>query len=211
MSDIGKLIGGFHVFKSTTYERKKDIIHHLLELGHKPTTMVISCSDIRLSPAELFATNPGDLYVVSNIGGLVPKYTTSGVHGILSAIEYAVMVLEVENIIVLGHAKCHGIKMMMSEKFAKGNISESMKAWLSIAAEAYDVVKKEMSDKSEEDQQSCCERESVIVSLRNLTSYPYVSKRMSENKLNIFGWHFDIESGEIESFNPDAGVFEVIS
>ncbi len=177
MSNISKLISGFRVFKATTYPQKKDVIHHLIEQGQKPTTMIISCVDLRLAPAEIFATNPGDLYILSNVGGLVPKHDSVGIHGILSAIEYAVTVLEVENIVVLGHAKCDSIKMMMSDKFVatSNGLSESMKTWLSVASAARDAVKKEMSDKSEEEQHASCEQESVIISMRNLSEYPYVA------------------------------------
>ncbi len=212
MSTIGKLISGFRVFKATTYQQKKDVIQHLVRQGQKPTTMVISCTDIRLAPAEIFASNPGELYIVNNIGGLVPKYSSKGIHGILSAIEHAVTVLQVENIVILSHAKCDGIRMMMSDEFTAKNskLSESMITWLSVASEARDAVKKQMSNCSAEEQQTACEHESLIVSIRNLVEYPYVAKRMKENKLNIFGWHFDIESGEVMAFNPDTKFFEPI-
>ncbi len=213
MSNVGKLLGGFKVFKSTTYQKEKDIIHHLIEQGHKPSTMIISCCDLRISPREIFAANPGDLYIINNVGGLVPKYETKGVHGILAAIEYAVTILEVENIIVLGHAKCDSIKMMMSDQsLAKSKqLSESMKTWLSISNEARDAVKKQLAEKSEEEQQTACEHESLIISLRNLMTYPYVSKRLSQNKLNIFGWHFNIETGDILGFNPQTLIFETLT
>jgi carbonic anhydrase len=213
MSNIGKLIDGFRVFKATTFEKQRDTIEHLLHQGQKPSTMIISCVDIRIAPAELFATIPGELYVINNIGGLVPKHDENKVHGMLSAIEHAVTNIEVENIIVLGHAKCDGIKMMMSDKFslAKDGLSESMKAWLSIAKEARDAVKSQMSTKSPEEQQRSCEHESIIISLKNLMQYPYISERMKKNKLNIFGWHFNIQTGDIMAFNPDNGFFEIIS
>jgi carbonic anhydrase len=213
MPNVGKLISGFRLFKSTSFPKQKDVINHLLEQGQKPSTLVISCSDIRLPPAEIFETNPGELYIISNIGGLVPKHGTSGIHGIMSAIEYAVNELQVENIVVLGHAKCDGIKMMMSDKFLSANngLSESMTTWLSVASEARDAVKKQLADKSAEEQQASCERESIIISMRNLATYPYIKKRMEENKLQIFGWQFDIENGEIMSFNTETNFFEPIS
>ncbi len=213
MSDIGKLISGFRVFKATTFEKQRDTIEHLMHQGQKPSTMIISCVDIRISPAELFASNPGELYVINNIGGLVPKHDENQVHGILSAIEYAVTNIEVENIIVLGHAKCEGIKMMMSDQFSavKDGLSESMKAWLSIAKEAREAVKDQLSTKSKEEQQKSCEHESIIISMKNLLQYPYVAERMKKNKLNIFGWHFNIQTGDIMAFNPDNGFFETIS
>lgn len=212
MPEIGKLISGFKVFKATTFPQKRDVISHLLEQGQKPSTLVISCVDIRLAPAEIFATNPGELYILNNIGGLVPKYETNGIHGILSAIEYAVSTIEVQNIIVLGHAKCDGIKTMMSDKFASPTgLSESMKTWLSVAAEAREAVKTQMAEKTADEQQAACEQESIIISLRNLMSYPYIKERMDKNKLNIFGWHFDIESGDIKGYNVDTKFFEAIA
>ncbi len=212
MPSIGKLISGFRVFKATTFQQKKDMIEHMIEQGQKPSTMVVTCSDLKLAPAELVAANPGELYIVSNVGGIVPKHNAAGVHGILSAIEYAVRNLEIENIIVLGHAKCDSIRMMMSDQFSAttGGLSESMKTWLSAASEARDAVKKELSEKSEEEQQVSCEHESIIISLRNLMAYPYIAERMTKKKLNVFGWHFDIEAGEIMAFNQDSKFFEPI-
>ena len=213
MPNIGKLISGFRVFKATTFPKQKDAIHHLILQGQKPSTMIISCVDIRIAPAELFATNPGELYVINNIGGLVPKYNTDGVHGIIAAIEYAVNDLQVENIIVLGHAKCNSIKMMMSDKYTATDhaLSQSMKTWLSIAEEAREAVKKELSEKDEDTQQAACEHESIVISMRNLTTYPYIAQQMAKNKLNIFGWHFNIETGDIMALNPDNGFFDPIS
>lgn len=175
--------------------------------------MVITCADIRVAPAELLATNPGELYIVSNVGGIVPKHDSVGIHGILSAIEYAVKEVAVQNIIVLGHSNCDAMKMMMSEKFrdTKHGFSDSMHAWLDVASEAREAVKKEMADKSAEEQQAACEQESVVVSMMNLMEYPYIKKAVADKKLNILGWHFDVESGEIMAFNPDNGFFEAIS
>jgi len=213
MPDVKKLISGFQVFKATTFPKQKDIIHHLLEQGMKPSTLIITCSDLRIAPAEIFSTNPGELYILSNVGGLVPKYETTGTHGVLAAIEYAVTTLEVQNVVVLGHAKCDGIKMMMSDKFmaTTDGLSESMKIWLSVAGEARDAVKKQMAGKSEEEQQTSCEQESLIISLRNLMGYPYIAKRMKENKLNIFAWRFNVEEGEVTAFNVDTKFFEPIA
>jgi carbonic anhydrase len=213
MSNIAKLVSGFNIFKVTTYQNKKDIIAHLIEQGQKPTTMVISCVDIRLSPTEIFATNPGELYILNNMGGLVPKYSTEGIHGILSAIEYAVTVLEVENIVVLGHAKCESIKMMLSESTNEKNkkMSESMRTWLSVAKEASDATQKNMAGKNDAERHAYCEQESLVISMRNLLTYPYIVERMKKNKLNVHGVHFNIETGEIIGFNPDSLNFETLA
>jgi carbonic anhydrase len=86
-----------------------------------------------------------------------------------------------------------------------------MKTWLSVASEARDAVKEQMSQKTQEEQEASCEQESIIISLKNLMTYPYIAKRMKENKLNIFGWHFNIETGEIMAFDNNTKFFEPIS
>lgn len=213
MPEAGRLVSGFRIFKGTTYAQKKSVIEHLLLQGQKPSTLVISCADIRLSPAEIFATNPGELYVVNNVGGMVPKYDEKqGVHGIYSAIEYAVKYLEVQNVIVLGHLKCDAIKMMMSDDFSAGNknLSHSMRTWLSVCSEARDAVKKHLGSKTAEEQQTACEHEAVVVSLRNLLTYPYVKERLTQKKIHVFGWLFNVEAGDITAFNPDTAYFNSI-
>ncbi|NBV07171.1 MAG: hypothetical protein EBS06_08075 [Proteobacteria bacterium] len=211
MSDISKLVSGFRVFKSTTFQREKDVIQHLIEQGHKPSTMIISCCDLRISPSQIFAANPGEFYIVNNIGGIVPKHESKGVHGILAAIEYAVTNLEVENIVVFGHAKCDGLKAMLSEDTKKNKISESIKIWFETIKDAKDAVEKQMPDSSLEEKQIACEKESLIISLNNLAAYPHIAERLKKNKIKIFAWHFNIESGDIMAFDPQTNFFEPIS
>lgn len=213
MTDINRLISGFRTFKATSFERKRDIISHLLEQKQKPTTLVISSCDLQISPSEIFSANPGEFFILNNIGGMVPKYKTEGISGILSALEYAVINLEVESILVLNNTKCTSTKLIMSEDFVafKSKMSDVMKTWLSIASEARTVVLKHLKDKSIEEQESAFEKESLVISLNNLLTYPYIRERISKNKLKIFGWQFDIETGNIYAINPESGGFELIS
>ena len=143
---------------------------------------------------------------------MVPKYKTEGISGILSALEYAVVNLGVESILVLNNARCTSTKIIMSDDFVafKGKVSDSMKTWLSIASEAREVVKKQLKDKTIEEQESAFEKESLVISLNNLLSYPYIKERLSKNKLKIFGWQFDVETGDIYAFNTQNGTFELI-
>ncbi|MFZ9470124.1 MAG: carbonic anhydrase [Rickettsiales bacterium] len=213
MTDIAKLVSGFRSFKATTFERKRDIIRHLIEQEQKPTTLVISSCDLQISPAEIFSANPGEFFILNNIGGMVPKYKTQGISGILSALEYAVINLEVETILVLNNAHCTSTKLIMSDDFVafKSKMSETMKVWLSIASEARDVVKQEMAKHSIEEQEAAFEKESLVISLNNLLTYPYIKEKVGKNKLKILGWQFDVETGDISAFNPATGVFEIIN
>ena len=117
MINIAKLIDGFRSFKATKFSVQSDIIRHQLDQGQKPSTMVISCCDLPISPSEIFSTNPGELFVINNIGGFVPKFNTEGINGIMSAFDYALLNLEVENIIILGNTKSISASMIMSEDF----------------------------------------------------------------------------------------------
>ena len=105
MAEIKKLLDGFRVFKATTFDKQKDIIKHLIIQEHKPSTMVISSCDIKISPAEIFSVNPGEFFTIFNIGGLIPKYKTEGISGIISALEYGVINLGVDTIMVLSNTK----------------------------------------------------------------------------------------------------------
>ena len=212
MTDLNRLASGFRTFKATSFERKRDVIRHLLEQKQKPSTLVISSCDLPISPSEIFSANPGEFFILNNIGGMVPKFKTEGISGILSALEYAVVNLGVESILVLNNAKCTSTKLIMSDDFVafKGSVSDTMKTWLSIASEARDVVKKQLKNQSIEEQENAFEKESLVISLNNLLTYPYIKERLSKNKIKIFGWQFDVETGNINAFNPQNGSFELI-
>jgi carbonic anhydrase len=213
MTDINRLFSGYRTFKATTFEQKRDIIRHLVELNQKPSTLVVSSCDLPISPSEIFSANPGEFFILNNIGGMVPKYKTEGISGILSALEYAVVNLQVETILVLNNAKCTSTELIMSDDFVafKSKMSDTMKTWLSIASEARDVVKKQLKNSTPQEQADAFEKETLIISLNNLLTYPYIKERISKNKLKIFGWQFNIETGTIHAFNSQSGIFEPIS
>lgn len=212
MSDLKKLLDGFKVFKATTFEKQKEIVKHLIIQEHKPNTLVITSCDIKVSPTEIFSVNPGEFFTISNIGGLIPKYKTEGISGIISALEYSINTLNVETILLLNNTKNISSKMIMSDDFiSEKNTSTSMKTWLSIVNEAREVVIKQMPNASKEDQEIAFEKEALVISFSNLLSYPYIKSKVDKNKLKIIAWQFDIESGEIRAFNPSDGSFEVIS
>lgn len=231
MADFNKIIGGFRLFKATTYNEQKDIIGHLIRQGLKPSTLFITCSGLRISPDVIFSANPGDFYVFRNLAALVPAHDSHISSGISAAIDHAVDDFKVESVVILGHAKCESIRYLMREmgdtenneeeaKSADYDESEekeftdedqgSVKRWLSIAEEAKDAVKSEMSEKNPEEQETACEQESILVSLKNLIAYPSVANAIEEGRLSVYGWHFDIENGQLLGFNPETQFFDPI-
>lgn len=223
MPSISKMIDGYRVFKSTTYPQHKDLIEHIIRLREKPKTLVITSCSLRIAPDTIFGCNPGDLYVIRNVAGLVPSYDSGVVDGTIAAIEYAIQSLQVENIFILGHAHCDGIELLMNEddnakrqrqkeleEQGKSKEDDPMRCWLNIAKEARDAVKRELPNATEEEQERSCEQESILVSMKNLIGYPWVDELLNEGKLMLYGCHFNIESGQLNVFNPDTRFFELV-
>ena len=106
-----RLVQGYHDFRVGRMPTERDRYRELARRGQSPDTMIIGCCDSRVSPEVIFDAHPGELFVVRNIANLVPPFTSDGVcHGVFAALEFAVQVLGVGHIIVLGHARCGGIR-----------------------------------------------------------------------------------------------------
>ncbi|MBH87876.1 MAG: carbonic anhydrase [Pelagibacterales bacterium] len=213
---VDSLIKGFKDFKKNYYERDKETILNLVKNGQKPKILVIACSDSRVDPAILFQAKPGEIFTIRNVANLVPEYNPDGgLHGVSSAIEYAVRDLKVENIIILGHAHCGGIAALC-DTFIKDKSKieteetkrEFISDWVNIAANIKNNIN--LHD-SIESLQHIAERESIKNSIKNLYTFPWVLKSIRENKLNIFGWWFDLENGEILSYDDKNDKFFNIS
>jgi carbonic anhydrase len=215
MADFGKLISGFRIFKATLYQQRKDVITHVMQLGTQPTTMFITCADLKIAPDILFSSNPGDSFVFRNLGGFIPPYDENSNGATLAAIDYAACTLNVENIIVLGHTSCDVIKIVMAPEDPSQTEEQraelkAMRGWLDIVNDARDSVKKALSKKTQKEQEHACEHEAILVSMRNLISYPFIKTRIADGRLKIYGWYFDIEQGTLYGFDPKTRFFDPI-
>tara|TARA_B100001173_G_C15875627_1_gene499252 strand:- start:144 stop:797 length:654 start_codon:yes stop_codon:yes gene_type:complete len=204
MKMVNPLLEGFKVFRKELFSKDKDFFKKLVKRGQKPKIMIISCSDSRVDPALLFGTRPGELFVVRNVANLVPPYTPdNGYHGVSAAIEYAVRDIAVEHIIILGHAFCGGIKALCDNcKSDKAGINESennrefINSWINISEP---VVKNFDFSNWTEKSRSQVEQLSIINSLDNLKTFPWVLDAKNKNKLHLHGWWFDMENAELWS------------
>lgn len=211
MPSLEHLVTGYRTFKATTFAQKKDMIMHSMRLGIKPTTLCITCCDLRIAPDALTNSNPGELYTVRNMGGFVPPYESTGASGVISAIEYAVSQLKVENVIVMSHDHCDGIHTLLNYEKEPEKTIDPMGNWLGVAKEAKEAVQKQLAEKTEEEKEKALEQETVLVSLKNLLTYPWVKEGIEQKKLLIYGMHFDVEEGELTCFNPTKRVFEPLT
>lgn len=203
-----RLISGFRRFKEKYFLEEKSLYQNLAT-QQAPKTIIIGCSDSRVDPAILSDASPGEIFVVRNVANLVPPYDTSvGFHGVSAAIEFAVVNLQVENIIVLGHRQCGGIRALV-----QGNTSSNsffVTQWMSIAARARKHVMDKFSGEDLETLCHQCELESIKCSLENLKTFPFVQSALAEKKLSILGIYFDLEKGELLEFDQDSSSFKKI-
>ena len=188
---INRLIAGFKSFRETYYDQQPDFYRSLVEKGQSPEVMVIACSDSRVNPSIIAKAEPGELFIVRNVANLVPPYEPdSRYHGTSAAIEFAVRDLGVKHIIVLGHSHCGGIRWLC-EGHEDGKKRRFLDGWMSIVEQA-------RNEKLPGDAQlRHVEREAVKVSLDNLLTFPWVKKRVEDERLKLHGWWFDLEVGEL--------------
>ena len=207
--EILRLLAGFRRFHRKFYQEGKPSILGLSQRGQTPKTLIIACSDSRVDPAILSSANPGELFVIRNVANLVPPFESgSGFHGVSAAIEFAVVNLKVQNIVILGHRQCGGIRSLFQAEPVKksGFVSQ----WMSIAQKAYEKVKDRFPDASMELQCKECEKESIRASMENLMTFPFVQEAKSYRGLSILGLYFDLELGQLWELDDEWKEFSQI-
>lgn len=207
---IHDLVTGYKDFHAQYFENGTDskLYQKLVKRGQAPKTMIIACSDSRVDPAIILNCSPGELFVVRNVANLVPPCENDAKHhGTSAALEFAVCFLGVEHIIILGHSHCGGIQALLrDQKLEISNDRGFITHWMELAKEARTKALKEHSD-AEECEKHCGEY-SLIASLNNLKTFSWIKDRVEAGDLSLHAWHFDLESGNIRSFNPQSQSFE---
>ncbi len=205
MADIKKLLEGYSLFKKKYYDIS-DTLYKKLEYKQNPKTLIISCCDSRVDPAILTNSDPGDIFVVRNIANLVPPFEPKwdSKHGTSAALEFAVNVLNVENIIILGHSNCGGIEALV-KSFKDDFIGLNfVQGWINISSHLKDSIPNLL-----EHQEVCkhCELESIKGSMKNLLTFPFIKTNVENNTLSLYGWYFDIKDGSLYSLSNDTNEF----
>jgi len=188
-----RLIAGYRRFRETYWSQNKSVFQ-ALAAGQAPRAMVITCADSRVDPQLIFDAKPGEIFCVRNVANLVPPYAPdSDHHGTSAALEFAVRSLKVEHIIVLGHAQCGGIQALLKG----GEQGDFIGRWMEIAAPARERALAAVAH-SPETVTHICERESIRITIDNIMTFPWVAERVDAGLLQLHGWHFDIEQGELD-------------
>ena len=200
------LIEKYKDWQNDIFLKKKKHFERLAKEGQSPKYIVISCVDSRVDPNSIFKSEPGELLVHRNIANIVPPYDYITEHsGTIAAIEFGITVLNIKNIIIMGHSGCGGIKngyqMCKDDGF---NTNSSISNWLNLLKPAY----KKIDSSRDEDSIKELEKISIKTSLENLKSYPFIQERINNKEINIYGSWINIGSGQIETLNFNTASFQ---
>lgn len=207
---IEKFIAGYKRFRAGYFEDNRQRFTELADLGQSPKVAVIACCDSRVDPSVITDSTPGDLFVIRNVANLVPPCEGTGIwHGTSAALQFAVCDLEVEHIIVLGHARCGGIRALLQQPENKGE-DEFISSWMSIVDEARQQVLENDELKDLDEQAHACELGAIKVSLKNLETFPWIRERMQQKTLQLHGWYYDMVSGDVLRFDENSNDYVAI-
>jgi carbonic anhydrase len=210
---IDKLIKGNKKFKNSKFIKLESKFNNLVQFGQKPQVLFIGCSDSRVVPDLIVDTKPGDMFILRNIGNFVPPYKKDKeFHGSSAAIEYAVSVLGVKDIIVCGHSYC-GACAALYDDLSEDDELIHVRKWLELGKKAKKEAKKSLVKKDKKNKEKLfrlTERASIKHQLENLLTYPAVYEKVKNKQLDIHGWYYKIEDGTIEYYDGASGSFKLL-
>ncbi|MBC8088352.1 MAG: carbonic anhydrase [Phycisphaerae bacterium] len=198
-----KLIDGLHQFQRNVFSTQRELFERLAG-GQTPDALFITCSDSRINPNLITQTEPGDLFILRNAGNIIPPYGAPG-GGEAATVEFAVAALGVKDIILCGHSHCGAMKGLLDESLVAD--TPAVRAWLSHAESTKRVMKENYAELEGEQLISACVQENVLAQLENLKTHPAVAARLARGRINLHGWVYKIETGQIFSYDPAQGQF----
>jgi carbonic anhydrase len=201
---IQQLVAGVHHFQSRVFEAQKELFERLAK-GQNPETLFITCSDSRIDPNLITHTDPGDLFVLRNAGNIVPAYGILN-GGEVATIEFALTGLEVKHIVICGHTHCGAVKGLLN----LNSLTEmpAMAEFLKHAESARRIVRAMYPNLQGEALHQVATEENVLTQLENLQTHPAVAVALAQGKLNLHGWVYDIEEGEVYGYDPGVSQFQ---
>jgi len=190
------LLDGYRTFATQRLPMEQSRYRELSERGQSPQVMVIGCCDSRVSPEVIFDVGPGELFIVRNIANLVPVYEPDGgAHGVSAALEYAVSVLRVKHIVVLGHAQCGGIRAFI-DKMEPLSPGDFIGRWMSMFIKPGEVVEQREHETMQEFA-TRIEKAAVFRSLENLMTFPFVRSAVESGAMMLHGAYFGVAKGRL--------------
>ena len=199
-----RIIEGAHRFHSEVYPENREFFEQLATKQQRPIALFITCADSRVNPNLITQTEPGDLFLLRNAGNIIPPHG-SGVGGEAATIEYSVEVLGIRNIIICGHSQCGAMKALVHPETMAH--LPAVKTWCGHAEATRRIVEQKYRGLSPLELAVAATEENVLVQMNNLSTHPSVAARLASAELRIFGWYYDIGSGQIYQFDQRQGRF----
>jgi carbonic anhydrase len=198
------LVRGIHQFQ-TSYFASHRALFERLAAGQRPETLFITCSDSRVIPELITSAAPGELFIVRNVGNIVPRDGEAYRGGAVAALEYAVEVLQVSTVIVCGHTDCGAMQAVLDPALVAG--LPYVRHWLEQTTHVRDVVQSRYAHLKGEARLTAAVEENVLFQLESLRVYPFIANRLADGRLRMAGWVFKIATGEVFDYDPVAESF----
>ena len=209
--EIDNLIAGYRRFREQGWEPRLERWRELRD-GQQPEIMIIACSDSRVDPAQIFDTDPGEMFVVRNVAAMVPPFETSpGHHGVSAALEFAVQVLKVKEIVVMGHGMCGGCRAALTQELHGTEPGEGgfIADWIRLLDPVRDGVVNQYGTQGRTAERAM-EQAGVKVSLANLRTFPCIRRKERDGELKLRGAFFAISDGVLHVLDEESGDFSPV-
>ena len=200
-----KLEAGIHHFQANYFSSNRALFEQLAEAGQRPETLFITCCDSRVVPNLITTAAPGELFIVRNVGNVVPSVERGVLGGVSAAIEYAVELLQVSNVIVCGHTQCGAIDAILHPERV-GHLP-FVARWLAESSRIPKIIEERYGHLDGEARMTAAVQENVLVQLENLRSFDFVARRLHSGVLKMNGWVFKIATGQVFDYDPLSGQF----
>jgi carbonic anhydrase len=204
-----QLIAGVHKFQQDEFGNYRKLFRKLSQDGQNPHTLFITCSDSRVLAELITQSKPGDLFVVKNVGNIVPPASATGsTNSTAAAIEFAVETLRVSDIVICGHSQCGAMSALLGENPA-GKSMPHLREWLKLAAPVLETMRTQYIHLTKmAERMDAAAAENVLFALENLHSYPCVQDRLMDGTLRLHGWFFQIATAELFAYDPELLQFQ---
>jgi carbonic anhydrase len=199
-----ELVEGVAKFQTTVFPEKRDLFARLAG-KQSPRALFITCADSRVVPDMLTQCEPGDLFICRNAGNIVPTYGGSAMGGVSATIEYAVVALKIEHVVVLGHSDCGAMKGILHPEHVKH--MPAVASWLHHGNIARLMVEENYPELDEAGKLRAIIEENVIAQVEHLRTHPSIATRLARNQIGVHGWVYNIEQGSIWAFDAERGAF----
>ena len=200
-----RLASGIHRFRSEYFRSRRALFEKLAADGQRPETLFITCSDSRVVPNLITSSSPGELFIVRNVGNIVPAVNRGVIGGVAAAIEYAVEVLNVAAIVVCGHTQCGAIDAIVHPERTRH--LRFVSRWLDEAGAIPRILEERYGALDPEQRLDAATQENVLTQLENLRTYDFIARRLDKGDLHIMGWVFRIATGEVFEYDPTSEQF----